>query len=100
MDDDFTLVFKSVPHELTQDRWRRLEALFHAAAGLSEEQRAGFIERETAGDPDLRVQVEEMLANSGAAAGLLERTVSTVAREASGWNNGPGAAWALTAWSA
>ncbi|HXS94561.1 MAG TPA: serine/threonine-protein kinase [Candidatus Limnocylindrales bacterium] len=90
MDDDFTLVFKSVPHELTQDRWRRLEALFHAAAGLSQEQRAGFIERETAGDLDLRVQLEEMLANSGTAAELLERTVSTVALEASGWNNGPG----------
>jgi tetratricopeptide (TPR) repeat protein len=84
MNGDFSLVPQSVPYELTEDRWRRLEALFHAARELDVEDRSLFLDAETAGDLELRRQIEEMLAQSGSAAGLLAGTVSAVARRASG----------------
>ena len=70
--------------ELTEERWRRLESLFHAARDLGPEARRGLLECETAGDPELRRQLEEMLAHAGGAAGRLERTVWEVARRIQG----------------
>jgi len=69
-----------VSEELTEERWRRLESLFHAARDLTPEARRELLTRETAGDPELRRELEEMLAHAGGAAGRLERTVWEVAR--------------------
>jgi tetratricopeptide (TPR) repeat protein len=84
MTGDFSLVHQNVSQELTEERWRRLEELFHAARELGEEARVRFLDIETAGQPQLRRELEEMLAHSGTAANLLAGTVSKVAREASG----------------
>src|SRR5213083_2962616 len=84
MSGDFPLVHQSVSQDLTEERWRRLEALFHAARELPDDARPSFVERETAGDPDLRNQLEEMLAHASSAPVLIARAVSTVARQASG----------------
>jgi tetratricopeptide (TPR) repeat protein len=84
MSREFPLVQTSVPLELTEDRWRRIQALFHSAGELPEALRAPFLDRETAGDPDLRRVVEEMLAQVNGAPARLARTVSAVAREAAG----------------
>jgi hypothetical protein len=87
MNGDFSLVHQNVSHELTEERWRRLEELFHAARELGEPERLRFLEIETAGQPELRRELEEMLAHAGTAAGLLAGTVSRVARQASGCVN-------------
>ncbi|MEM1203719.1 MAG: serine/threonine-protein kinase [Acidobacteriota bacterium] len=44
------------------ERWRRIEHLFERAVDLGASQRGAFLDRETAGDPELRREVEEMLA--------------------------------------
>lgn len=47
--------------DLTPERWRRIDDLFQEAADLPAEERAAFLDRETAGDDDLRKTVESML---------------------------------------
>jgi tetratricopeptide (TPR) repeat protein len=84
MTGDFSLVHQNVSQELTEERWRRLEELFHAARELDQEARQQFLDLKTAGEPELRRELEGMLAHSGTAAGLLAGTVSSVARKASG----------------
>lgn len=48
--------------DLTPERWQRIDDLFNRAADLPAAERAAFLDREAAGDPDLRSTVEEMLA--------------------------------------
>ena len=69
MNGDFSLVHQNVSHELTEERWRRLEELFHAARELGEAACGHFLDIETASQPDLRRELEEMLAPAGMAAG-------------------------------
>ncbi len=45
------------------DRWKQLEQLFHAALQLDESQRAAFIEAACTGDPELRRELELLLAH-------------------------------------
>jgi serine/threonine protein kinase len=47
---------------LTDDRWSAAERLFHEAASLEEAARTELLDRECAGDPDLRREVEDLLA--------------------------------------
>jgi serine/threonine protein kinase/tetratricopeptide (TPR) repeat protein len=47
--------------ELTPERWRRIDDLFQEAADMAPEDRAAFLEREAAGDEDLRKTVSAML---------------------------------------
>src|SRR5689334_16937325 len=68
--------------ELTEDRWRRIEDLFHRALALPEDARAAMVEREAGADREMRRQIEEMLGHAAGASELLSRTVSSVARQA------------------
>ncbi len=43
------------------DRWRRVEELYHAAVGLMPERRAAFLKDMSAGDSELRREVESLL---------------------------------------
>jgi serine/threonine protein kinase len=47
---------------MSDDRWRRIEELYHAALGLPLEQRAAFLEDASGGDSGLRREVESLLA--------------------------------------
>ena len=47
------------------DRWQRIEQLFLAASELPPADRAAFVDRETAEDPELRAAVNGMLRHSG-----------------------------------
>ena len=46
-------------------RWRRIEEVFQAAVKLPPDRRAAFLDRECAGDPGLRREVESLLAADG-----------------------------------
>src|ERR1043166_25364 len=46
---------------MTPQRWSRIETLFEAAADLAPDARAALLNRECAGDAELRVEVERML---------------------------------------
>jgi len=73
---------------LTEERWQRLQDLFHAARELGGASRAEFIARETGSDPELRIELEEMLANADGASDRIAGAISLIAVEAStgsGW---------------
>jgi eukaryotic-like serine/threonine-protein kinase len=50
---------------MSTGRWQRIEQLFLDAAELPAAERAAFVERETAGDTDLRAAVNGMLLHAG-----------------------------------
>ena len=50
---------------MTPDRWGRLEQLFDAAVDLDDSARAKFVAQETAGDPELREELESLLRHDG-----------------------------------
>jgi len=54
------------------ERWRRVEELFHSALNVAESRRVAFLEESCAGDPDLRIQVESLLARHKEAGSFLE----------------------------
>ena len=64
---------------LTEDHWRRLEALFHAASELSASERESFVARETAGDPALARELRRMLAHGPGAAAQIADVIGQVA---------------------
>jgi hypothetical protein len=47
---------------MTDDRWRRVEELYHAALAVSSEQRAAFLKHTSDGDSGLQREVESLLA--------------------------------------
>ena len=47
---------------MSRDRFQRCEELFHAALPLSEQERAAFLQRSCPEDPELRSEVERLLA--------------------------------------
>src|SRR5215831_5964907 len=47
---------------MTSERWRRVEALYHAALALPASERPAFLYAECAGDDALRLEVESLLA--------------------------------------
>ena len=47
---------------MSDDRWRQIEELYHAAVGLPPEERAAFLEDATGGDSGLRREAESLLA--------------------------------------
>src|ERR1019366_1687318 len=57
---------------MDQERWRRLEGLFHAALEREPEARQAFLEAACGGDTDLRRQVELLLAKEPEAGSFLE----------------------------
>jgi eukaryotic-like serine/threonine-protein kinase len=54
------------------ERWRRIEELFHSALKLEERRRIAFLEESCAGDQDLRIRVEALLAHHNEAGSFLE----------------------------
>jgi serine/threonine protein kinase len=75
---------ETAPLDLTAERWRRLEALFHAALDLRSEQREDFIEHVTLGDDDLQRELLEMVQHSADAEERIAATVERIARMAVG----------------
>jgi TolB-like protein len=65
----------------SSSRWRRLEALFYQALELKPEQRAEFLEKSCAGDPELRNEIQELLNSSDKPMELLQESVAEAAQE-------------------
>ena len=57
---------------ITPERWQRVRALFHEALEHPADERAAFLGRETAGEDDIRGEVESLLAAHADAGGFLE----------------------------
>ena len=57
---------------MSDDRWSRVEKIYHAALEHTPEQRAGFIAEACASDSSLRREVESLLAYHGRGDALLE----------------------------
>ncbi len=70
--------------ELTPERWQRIDEVFQQAADLPAGERAAFLDAETAGDEDLRKQVEAMLE------GLTGNIIAPAIEEAIKEFKGPG----------
>jgi serine/threonine protein kinase/tetratricopeptide (TPR) repeat protein len=64
---------------MTSDRWRQVEALFHAARERPGPERAAFVQGACAGDADLRREVESLLAQPPSAAGFLDEAALALA---------------------
>jgi non-specific serine/threonine protein kinase/serine/threonine-protein kinase len=60
---------------VNEDRWKSLQALFEAAANMPPDERDAYLERECSGDPDLRREVESLIASERGASGLIERAL-------------------------
>jgi serine/threonine-protein kinase len=58
---------------VTHSRWDRLEVLLEQAGEVPAAERAAFVERETGGDPDLRVELSTLLEASLGAAEYVSR---------------------------
>src|SRR6516164_682556 len=62
-----------VPEEtMADERWQKIQTLYHRARALSSSERATFLEEACASDADLRSEVEAMLSADGKAGSLLE----------------------------
>jgi eukaryotic-like serine/threonine-protein kinase len=57
---------------MTAERWRRVEAIYHAASETPSGERGGFLIEACAGDADLRHEVEELLDQGEAAVSILD----------------------------
>ena len=58
---------------MENERWERLQAIFHHALELPPAERAGRLEKECGADDDLRREVEAMLAEDALGQSLLDR---------------------------
>src|SRR5258706_988341 len=63
----------------TSDRWSRIEALYHAARERDASERAAFLEAACAGDPQLRREVESLLAEPASDGFLSEPAIAVAA---------------------
>ena len=57
---------------MQQERWRRIEQLFHSALKVEENRRVAFLEESCEGDEDLRLKVESLLAHHKEAGSFLD----------------------------
>lgn len=71
--------------------WHRVEALYSAALALDESRRREFLDDSCRGDPQLRQQVESLLAGERDASGFLERPALEVMAKAMAMDGGPSA---------
>lgn len=65
---------------LTEERWRRVESLFQQSLECAESHRHALLDVETAGDPELRRYVEEMLAHSSDARSRIAGSIAGLAQ--------------------
>jgi eukaryotic-like serine/threonine-protein kinase len=61
---------------VTPERWKQIEELFHQAAECAPKDRAGILDRACADDPELRREVESLLAGEIKAADSVQAAVS------------------------
>jgi serine/threonine protein kinase len=61
---------------MSDQRWQRIEQLFHQAADLAPFERAEFLSRVCSGDSELRRQVESLLANDKSKDDVLDAAVA------------------------
>ena len=57
---------------MTEQRWRQIEKLYHAAREREPEQRAAFLAEACRGDAELRSEVESLLAQNASKDGLID----------------------------
>ena len=69
--------------DMPDDRWHRIEDLFHRAADLAPGERERFLDSECAGDPELREEVQSLLAADVGSEGVLEVAVAEAAEQLS-----------------
>jgi hypothetical protein len=62
---------------MNEDRWRRIEELYHAARLLKESARASFLTAATEGDEELCREVESLLVSGVSSPGFLDEPVQT-----------------------
>jgi hypothetical protein len=60
---------------MDDDRWRRVEALFHECLHMTPPQRIDFLDRSCSGDATLRGEVEAVLEASLHTDGFIEKIV-------------------------
>jgi serine/threonine protein kinase/Tol biopolymer transport system component len=60
---------------MNEDRWRRIEELYHAARLLNDSVRASFLAAATEGDAELRHEVESLLVSGASSPGFLDEPV-------------------------
>lgn len=64
---------------MTPERDKQISATYHAARELTEEQRANFLAQACAGDPELRREIEALLAGDARAGDFLKQPIQAVA---------------------
>jgi Tol biopolymer transport system component len=64
---------------MTPDRYQQVAHIYHQAVQLDPDERAQFLDRVCAGDPELRNEVEALIASDEQAEGFLERPALEVA---------------------
>ena len=69
---------------MTPERWRQIERVCQEALDRAPDDRAAFLDRECAGDAELRQEVESLLAHQPDAEGLLETPAWEAAADAFG----------------
>nr|NIP77870.1 protein kinase [Gemmatimonadota bacterium]NIQ52186.1 protein kinase [Gemmatimonadota bacterium]NIU72291.1 protein kinase [Gammaproteobacteria bacterium]NIX42788.1 protein kinase [Gemmatimonadota bacterium]NIY06956.1 protein kinase [Gemmatimonadota bacterium] len=67
------------PSRLEPERWRRIDGVLGAALDRSPSERASFLDHACAGDPELRREVEALLAAGDRTDGVLEDAAGRVA---------------------
>jgi eukaryotic-like serine/threonine-protein kinase len=66
---------------MSDDRWRRVEEVFHDAVSLPPAERSAFLGKACAGDSELRREVESLLANDDPEGHILEAAVSAAVEQ-------------------
>src|SRR5271163_2419397 len=72
------------------DSWKRVEAVLNESLELRPEERPAFLDRACAGDPELRREVDSLLANIDKSRGFLEQPLQKVAQLLAEGSEGPG----------
>ena len=66
---------------MSRERWSEVATLFEAATSLPPEQRSAYLDQVSGGDPELRAQVEALIAADAVASGTLDRVIGRAAGE-------------------
>ena len=62
---------------MSTDRWQRLQDLFHGAVVLPPAEREGFLAAACADDPELRRQIDRLLAAHDRPEGIIEKAIGS-----------------------
>jgi serine/threonine protein kinase/tetratricopeptide (TPR) repeat protein len=72
------------------DSWKRVEAVLNQALDLNPDERSAYLDRECAGDPELRREVDSLLASVDKSLGFVEGSLHQVAQNLAEESEGPG----------